>query len=208
MDSKEIIMNDSARMFDFSGFYDRIANELPNDCKICEVGVADGESALYLARRLYILGKKFKLYMVDNMDYGKYFQIKTIYENIIESGLGKFIEVIPYDSVEASKLFNDNFLHFVFIDASHLYEETKKDILAWYPKVIDEFILSGHDYIGHTEVNKAVNELIPETITRNDIPDREFEPEKFLHTEDTDNGYGLWYCRKDFYKHLTTIKSN
>ena len=43
-------------MFDFYDFYDRIAKELPNDCKVCEVGVADGISALYLAKKLNELG--------------------------------------------------------------------------------------------------------------------------------------------------------
>lgn len=193
---------EQTRMFDFAGFYDRISIELPDDCKICEVGVADGHSALYLANRMNFLGKKFKLYMVDNMDYGKYIQIKTIYENIIKSGLGANIEVLPYESIEASKLFNDNFLHFCYIDTSHLYQETKDSIKSWYPKVMDGYILAGHDYLGHEEVKEAVDEVIPKSITRDDIVDRIFEPEQFLFTEQTDSGYGVWYCRKDFYRHL------
>ena len=80
-------------MFDFPHFYQRIAKELPNDCKICEVGVADGDSALFLAQELNRLGKKFKLYMVDNMDYGKYLQMKTIYQNIIKSELAGVITI-------------------------------------------------------------------------------------------------------------------
>jgi len=195
-------MDKETIMFDFASFYDRIADELPDGCRICEVGVADGDSALYLAKRLYGEGKSFKLYMVDSMDYGKYEQMKTIYQNIIKSGLAEYIEVVPYDSIEASKKFNDNDLNFVFIDTSHEYEETKKSIAAWYPKVKDEFVLAGHDYFGHIGVAEAVDEMLPKIITRNDIPDRIFEPERFLNIENTDRSYGLWWVRKDFYKNL------
>lgn len=189
-------------MFDFSVFYDKVATDLPNNCRVCEVGVADGESALYLADKIFSLGKRFKMYMVDNMDYGQYNQLCTIYKNIIKSGLGEFIEVIPKDSVSASELFNNNYLDFCFIDTSHQYKETKDSIRAWYSKLKDERILSGHDYIGHKEVGQAVDEVLPKMIIRDDIPDREFEPEQFLHTEDTDNGYGIWWVKKDFYKNI------
>lgn len=194
-------------MFDFADFYDRIAKGIPNNCVLCEVGVANGDSALSLARKLHELGKNFKLYMVDNMDYGQYIQMGTIYTNIIDSGLGKFIEVMPYDSLTASELFNDGYLDFCYIDSSHLYEETRDSIRAWYAKVKDGGILAGHDYDGHLEVRKAVDELIPTTITREPIVHDsgdidEFEPEQFLMTEDTVNGYGLWWCKKDFYKKL------
>lgn len=63
--------------------------------------------------------------------------------------------------------------------------------------------LSGHDFIGHPEVYKAVTETIPLFVTRNDIPDRVFDAERFLLDEvKTDRGYGIWECRKDFYKKL------
>lgn len=189
-------------MFDFSSYYDRIANEMPNDCKCCEVGIANADSLIYLAKQLHRLGKTFKLYGIDNMDYGSYEQMKTIYTNIIKSGLGEYIEVIPKDSVTASKDFNDGFIDFLFLDSSHQYQETKDSIYAWFPKIKDGGTLSGHDYFGHEEVFKAVKETIPLYITRNDIPDRHFDAEQFLYEIQTERGYGIWECKKDFYKKL------
>lgn len=192
-------------MFDFQEYYNRVADNLPDNCVVCEVGVANADSALYLAKRLCNQNKKFKMYMVDNMDYGGYEQIVTIYENIIKSGLGRSITVIPKDSITASKMFNDNSLDFCFIDASHLYEETKEDIKAWYAKVKDDCWLAGHDFFGHEEVRKAVEETIPFQIQRPTIDDplteqyQEFEPEQFLFTEDTTNHFGVWMCQKKFY---------
>lgn len=198
-------MGKEITMFDFADFYDSIAEQMPNNCRIVEVGVADGDSALYLAERLYKLGKQFTLYMVDDMSYGQYNQIVSIYENIINSALGRFIKVIPFESIEASKKFNDNDLDFVFIDASHQYEQTKNDIRSWYAKVKDEGILAGHDYWAVEEnpgVQKAVQELIPRIIRRNDIPNRIFDAEQFLHDEKTKNNFGVWWVKKDFYKKL------
>ncbi len=198
--SKLVINMDG--MFDFFLYYNRIAEEMPNECNLCEIGLADGDSMLYLAKRLHELGKIFKIYGVDSMDYGSFEQMKKIYTNIIKSGLGEFIEIIPKESLEAAKDFNDGFLDFIFIDSSHRYEPTKAEIRAWYPKLKDERLLAGHDY-RTPEVSKAVTETIPLYVTRTDIPDRIFEAERFLLDEvPTDRGYGIWECRKDFYKKL------
>lgn len=191
-------------MFDFKDWYDRVAEQMPDNCVCVEVGVANGDSALYLAERFFELQKQFKLYMVDNMDYGGYDQMKTIYQNIIKSGLGEYIEVIPYDSVSASEKFNDGSIDFVFLDSSHEYQETKDSIRSWYPKLKDDGILSGHDYFLYADdVGKAVDEMLPRIIKREtiDTPEQynEFEEEQFLITEDTGNHYGIWVVRKRFY---------
>ncbi len=190
-------------MFDFSFFYDRIARMMPQECRLCECGVADGVSAIYLAKELDRLGKDFTLYMVDNLDYGNLDQLVTIYENIIKSGLGERIKVIPKDSVSASGLFNDGFLDFCYIDTSHQYQETKDSLVSWYPKLKDGGILAGHDYFEYPSVMLAVDELIPREFTREQINDDPFESEQFLHVESTDRGYGLYWAVKDFYKFLS-----
>lgn len=196
------------RMFDFSDYYDCIAKELPNNCRIVEVGNADGASAIYLGEAILNLGKTInKFFLVDNMGYGKYEQMKTIYTNIIKSGLGEWLEVIPLDSLKASKLFNGNSLDFVYLDSSHECISTLKEIKAWYGLVKDGCILSGHDY-NSTEnpgVKQAVDQLLPQTIKRETIDDKindhyqEFEPEQFLQVFDTSKNLGVWYCRKCFY---------
>lgn len=53
-------------------------------------------------------------------------------------------------SHQASKLFADDSLDFVYIDANHKYEYVKEDIELWWPKLRSGGMLSGHDYI-HTE---------------------------------------------------------
>ena len=69
-------------------------------------------------------------------------------------------------SLEASEQFEDDSLDFVFIDASHEYEDVKRDICAWLPKVKVGGVLAGHDYYPEggwsvwPGVRKAVEELL------------------------------------------------
>lgn len=181
-------------MCDFEDFYRRVAKQLPNNCRIAEVGVADGYSALMLAYFLHEEGKDFTLIMIDNCDYGKFDQIGTIMKNIIKSGLGEKIQFLPYGSLDASCKYPDGYFDFVFIDASHLYEETKADIRLWYRKVKDEGVLAGHDYTGCEPVGRAVNEVIPDHV----LKVNEAKPSLVLRLEATEKDYGVWWVRKDW----------
>lgn len=168
-------------MFDFEVFYQKVVNELPDGARICEVGVADGKSAIFLAEAMARQGKKYSLTMIDNLDYGHTGQLQEIIKNIQRSGQGENITFLPMSSLDASCKFPDEYFHFVFIDASHRYEETKADIRLWFKKMMPNCKLAGHDYNSGpegVEVYRAVNEVIP--------------PEH-LQSEETSLGYGVWY---------------
>ncbi|MCB1081431.1 MAG: class I SAM-dependent methyltransferase [Chlamydiia bacterium] len=70
------------------------------------------------------------------------------------------VTLIQKTSSEAAPLLPDH-LDLVFIDANHAYENVKRDILTYLPKVRSGGILSGHNY-GRKRlpgVKKAVQEL-------------------------------------------------
>lgn len=69
------------------------------------------------------------------------------------------LHIIRDFSHQAYKKFEDESLDFIFIDASHVYEDVKKDIELWYPKVREGGLISGHD-INMKGVLKAVSETI------------------------------------------------
>jgi hypothetical protein len=49
----------------------------------------------------------------------------------------------------------------LFLLTHHIkYEDVKKDILAWYPKIKKGGFITGHDYTTFDGVKKAVDELI------------------------------------------------
>ena len=61
-------------------------------------------------------------------------------------------------SARAAEFVDDLSLDFVYIDASHEYEDVKTDILSWVPKVKVGGLVAGHD-IGCEGVKRAVDEL-------------------------------------------------
>lgn len=51
--------------------------------------------------------------------------------------------------------------HYVFIDASHRYEDVSADIDAWWPLIQPGGVLAGHDYQWSEDVRRAVDERFP-----------------------------------------------
>lgn len=166
-------------MFDYEDYYSSIAEWLPDNSRICEVGCADGRSAIFLAEKIHALKKNFTFYMVDNMDYGRTDQMLTLYTHIFRSGFYDKIELVPKDSLAASCKFPDQFLNFCFLDSSHKYEETKAEIMLWSKKIKYGGILAGHDYF--SEENSGVGAAVEELI----------HPEN-IESRPTTNGYGVW----------------
>lgn len=69
-------------------------------------------------------------------------------------------------SVDIAKQIADNSLDFIYIDAGHEYKDVISDLEAWYPKVREGGLISGHDYLDEQiglnkfEVKKAVNNFV------------------------------------------------
>ncbi len=192
-------------MFDFPGYYKKIAEWLPDNCVIAEVGLADGASAIFLAQTLLSLKKKFKLFMIDSMSYGGMNQVITLTKNIMESGIpASCIELIAVDSLNASCKFSDGTFDFVMLDSSHEYEPTKAEIRLWWRKILDGGILAGHDIFSEENpgVKQAVEEVIPVTFTRPQLNETIFEPTKVLQYYQTDKGLGVWEATKESFVKL------
>lgn len=156
--------------FNFHGYYNKIINSASQGQRFVEVGTYKGKSILYLAEGLKEKSVEVELYGVDTLLGSEEHkdaknEILTKYFDNIEP-LRDQITTIVTTSLQASKLFENESLDFVFIDASHDYENVKADILAWMPKVKKGGILSGHDYNKHWPgVIQAVDELIKDTKT-------------------------------------------
>lgn len=132
-----------------------------------EVGAWKGASTSYLA--VEAQHKKMRIDVVDT--WAGSIEHSNISEVIENSLFGSFVDnlrplinlinPIRSDSVSASKMYENESLDAVFIDADHQYESVKADILAWMPKVKNGGILAGHDYIeAYQGVIKAVNETL------------------------------------------------
>jgi len=136
-----------------------------------EVGAWKGRSSSYMGIEILNSEKNIKFDVVDTWlgsdesSHKKDLSIlnNTLHEDFLENiqPCISVINPIRTTSIEASKLYEDNSLDFVFIDASHKYVDVKDDIKSWLPKVRKGGILAGDDIIWGG-VEKAVKELLPE----------------------------------------------
>ena len=121
-----------------------------------EVGVYQGEFSHHILKHWN--GKK--LYLVDswrklprreyndasNVDQtGHFFNMGVAMRKVAR--FGARAAIIRELSVEASVLFEDRSLDFVFIDANHRFGAVTADLKAWYPKIRRGGLLGGHDFL-------------------------------------------------------------
>ena len=89
----------------------------------------------------------------------------TDYEQFVkvaQSNLdGPRFKLFRGESIETAAQFVDGGFDWVYIDADHHYENVKRDIEAWYPKVRAGGIVAGHDYVDYLDMGviRAVNEF-------------------------------------------------
>lgn len=121
--------------------------------KGAEIGTFKGEFSKEILQNW-----KGTLYMIDvwrslgeeYLDSSNHTSHTTAYSDTMNniSGYENRAIMIRAASTESSRMFNDNSLDFVYIDANHAYNFVVEDIELWYPKVKSGGYLCGHDYIG------------------------------------------------------------
>jgi predicted O-methyltransferase YrrM len=157
---------------DIVDFYKIIIQQAQSGQHFVEVGGYKGKSTAFMAVEILNSEKIIKFDCVDTwegspeMKRGGEFQDhdvvnNTLYEKFLYNiqPVKKIVNPVRHTSVDAAKLYEDNSLDFVFIDADHSYESTREDIDAWLPKIKNGGIISGHDYSKNWPgVVRAVNE--------------------------------------------------
>ena len=132
-----------------------------------EVGSWKGRSASFMAVEIINSEKQIQFDCVDTWKGSEENQKdkdvieNTLFEVFTENmkPVNGHYKAIRLPSINAAELYDDESLDFVFIDAAHDYENVKKDILAWYPKVKKGGLLCGHDYPS-LQVQEAVHEVL------------------------------------------------
>jgi hypothetical protein len=152
--------------FTYPNLYSNMIKKFGDNSHFVEVGSWKGRSSVYMGVEIINSNLNIKFDCVDtwegseehlDMDIIKNNQLYDLFLNNIEP-VKSVINPIRKTSLEASKDYKDESLDFVFIDASHKYEDVLDDINAWLPKIKNGGIIAGHDY-GHSSVNKAVNDF-------------------------------------------------
>lgn len=128
----------------------------------CEMGVSKGANAQNILKELNIK----KLYLIDEYKFYGGIVTQEIHNKTYNDVCNLFkennkVEIIKKDSFLASKLIKDNELDFIYIDGNHKFDYVLKDLDAWYPKIKEGGIISGHDILNAyaNDVLKAVKEF-------------------------------------------------
>jgi len=121
--------------------------------RIAEVGSWKGKSTSVLGKIAKSYGGR--VYAVDhwkgnegvwNYDIAKTYDVLSIFRrNMRLLGLDNIVLPLVMTSEEASLLFTDDSLDLVFLDADHRYEQIRRDIQRWLPKVKYGGVICGHD---------------------------------------------------------------
>ena len=140
--------------FNFANIYKEIVEQSADNSKFVEIGSWKGKSSTFLAVEIVNSKKNIALYCVDTWKGSEEHseELSVINDTLFEEFLSNIepvkhiITPIRETSLQAASMFEDNSLDFVYIDASHDYENVKADIHAWYPKVKVGGLFAGHDF--------------------------------------------------------------
>jgi len=152
--------------FDFQDIYSEAVEKAKDGSKFVELGAWYGKSTAYMGVEIINSGLKIKFDCVDtwegSIEHQELDVVKNslLYDTFLSNitPVASAITPVRLTSLNAAKQYEDRSLDFVFIDASHQYQDVIDDINAWLPKLKDNGIIAGHDY-GYGEVNKAVNDF-------------------------------------------------
>jgi len=161
-------------------FFEKIKNLLPNHPVCAEIGVHQG----FFAKKIHEILSPSILYLIDPFKRGKdknspletYTGLldgwPTAYSNEDDLRYVKNVfcdnpEVIIKQafSYDAVSRFPDDYFDFIYIDATHVYESVKADLNMFLPKLKQDGLMCGHDYMvdfGHSGfgVIEAVDEFV------------------------------------------------
>lgn len=158
-------------------FRELIADVRPKT--IIEVGTWKGASAIAMAQYARATGIPCEIFCVDtwlgslefwrpdegqddNRDLVRIHGYPQVYyqflSNIVHAGVVDMIRPIPATAYIGSFIVPEAEL--IYIDGSHLYEDVKADILAYWPKLKSGGVMFGDDYHAFDGVQKAVQEFV------------------------------------------------
>jgi hypothetical protein len=167
--------------FNWRSAQEEAVSHFPEGSCFVEVGAYLGRSLCSLAEVVTLSGKQLTLIGIDTCrgsgpegqrqkDYhgsavarGGGTFAGELHRNVLACGYVDLISLIIADSIDATKIFADESLDWVHLDASHDYEYLTKEIQAWLPKIRRGGWLSGDDYneLKWPSVVNAVRDAAP-----------------------------------------------
>lgn len=157
-------------------FLIELKSYLPIPCHVAEIGVLHGDFSEMI---LNIINPETLAlvdpYVVSESKYDEALNnLATAYSTEADyiNLLKRFDDKIKAEQVIVNKEFSQNAvknfpdkgLDCIYMDASHIYFDVKGDLTEWLPKLKENGVMCGHDYIEHSSfgVIQAVDEFMSE----------------------------------------------
>lgn len=125
-----------------------LSAKLNHKINMVEIGSFTGESAILFYENLNCNLACVDMWEMgyDDNDWASKTNMQAVEQCFDDTVKDTSITKHKMSSVEASKLYEDGSLDFVYIDANHTYEGVKEDIEVWMPKIKPTGYIGGHDY--------------------------------------------------------------
>ncbi|WP_435074395.1 class I SAM-dependent methyltransferase [Halorubrum sp. HHNYT27] len=116
----------------------------PEGGRVAELGADEGK----FSEKILSITDPEELYLIDVWGSAEYSdrsvaEVKARYADEIADGT---VEVVPERPDAALEQFDDGFFDWVYIDTSHTYEQTLKELQISWEKVKADGVIAGHDY--------------------------------------------------------------
>jgi hypothetical protein len=161
--------------FDFAHIYFEVASKCPPGAILVEVGSWKGRSAAFMCTEIRDQQKPVYFFCVDTWKGTSSGPDAPAHRAVVDSLGGDMFDTfhrnmehwrglylpLRMTSRQASELFPNKGVDFVFLDANHTTEGVLEDIDCWKPKVIPGGVLAGNDYEWES-VKKAVDDRFPD----------------------------------------------
>ena len=155
--------------FDSDLVYKLAVNKFSDDSIFVEIGSWMGRSTSCLGQIIKQSKKNIRVFAVDTFEGSEEHtdDIRNISTSLFElfqknislCEVSDIVTPIQGASLDVVSKFEDESIDFIFIDASHDYENVLADITAWYPKLKPGGLIAGDDYsLCWGGVIQAVNE--------------------------------------------------
>lgn len=159
--------------FNMEQQYLELLEATPENGIFVELGAYKGKSTSFIVTEIINKNRNIKFTTVDTFqgDSGsndlkeieayKQVNVSKMYEEFKENTkhLSDRLQTIIGKSNEAAEYFEDNSVDVIFLDAGHSASAVLADLKAWYPKMKDNSIMSGHDYNSWIGVKTSVLEF-------------------------------------------------
>jgi len=155
--------------FKFSEPYHDAVREAQNGAIFVELGCWKGQSSTFMGVEIANSGKEIVFHCVDHwrgsvddahQSDPELDRIYDIFQGNMAQINGIELHTHRISTVAASHLFGNGSVDFVWIDASHEYDDVVADIRAWWPKVKVGGVIGGDD-LPMDGVKRAVDDIFP-----------------------------------------------